>query len=117
MRTDIELYRNDGARRIVIDTKFTDVTSPTQFRETVKSGHLFQIYAYVRSQQDDADAATEGVLLHPVIGESVDEAARIQSHLFRFAMVNLAGTPTAFRADLLCIVDTPPGRLLATDAI
>ena len=117
MRTDIELSYDDDARRIVIDTKFTDVTSPTQFRETVKSGHLYQIYGYVSSQQDDPNAPTEGVLLHPVIGEPVDEAARIQGLLFRFATVNLAGTPAAFRADLLRIVDSQPVPLIAADAI
>ena len=110
MQTDIELEHADPRRKIVIDTKFTSVVSPARFRKTVRSAYLYQIYAYLRSQETapPSDVSTEGVLLHPVVGDSVDEATLIQDHLLRFATVNLAGTPAEFRADLLRIVDAAP---------
>ena len=110
MQTDIELGLTTPERNIVIDTKFTDIVSPTRFRETVRSAYMFQMYAYVRSQEpaSAADAPTEGVLLHPVIGATVDEVARIQGHIFRFATVDLSGAPAAFRADLFRIASAPP---------
>ena len=52
METDIELFHNDTGRKIVIDTKFTSLLKPTQFRDALRSGYLYQIYAYLRSQVD-----------------------------------------------------------------
>ena len=115
MKTDVELEHDEPNRKIVIDTKFTEVVTSARFRDTVRSAYLFQIYAYVRSQAPDrtTDTATEGLLLHPVVGQSFDEAVRIQGHLFRFATVNLAGTPAEFRADLLRIAEAAPIPLIA----
>lgn len=48
---------------------------------------------------------SEGMLLHPSVGEDIDEAVRIQGHTIRFATVNLAGDPTALRDGLLRLVD------------
>ena len=50
METDIELLHKHTGRKIVIDTKFTSLLKPAQFRDTVRSGYLYQIYAYLRSQ-------------------------------------------------------------------
>lgn len=108
METDIELVHRRSRRKIVIDTKFTSLLKPAQFRDTVRSGYLYQIYAYVRSQVDFEPRPAEGVLLHPTVDEPVDEAAIIQGHVVRFATVNLAGQPEAMRADLLRIVGDEP---------
>lgn len=108
METDIELVHRRSRRKIVIDTKFTSILKPAQFRDTVRSNYLYQIYAYLRSQVDLEPRPAEGVLLHPTVDEPVDEAAIIQGHVVRFATVNLAGQPEAMRADLLRIVCDAP---------
>jgi len=55
MRTDIILDTPDG-HRIVIDTKFTAIVSRGWYREeSLKSGYLYQIYAYLRSQERPDD--------------------------------------------------------------
>lgn len=110
METDIELSHERTRRKIVIDTKFTSLLRPTQFRDTVRSGYLYQIYSYVRSQVEleALPVPAEAVLLHPTTEHPIDEAARMQGHVVRFVTVDLAGPPAAFRAGLLRIVDGAP---------
>ena len=110
METDIELSHKQTQRKIVIDTKFTSLLKPAQFRDTVRSGYLYQIYSYVRSQVelDALPVPAEGVLLHPTTERPINEAARIQGHVVRFATVDLGGSPSAFRAGLLRVVNDSP---------
>ena len=92
MKTDIVLEHPASARKIVIDTKFTQLLIKGQYREeSLRSSYLFQIYAYLRSQVDRGTGRglTDGLLLHPSVGKHIDEAVRIQGHLIRFATVDL----------------------------
>lgn len=112
MKTDVVLEHGDSQRRIVIDTKFAPVLTSGWYREeTLRSGYLFQIYAYLRSQAGRgspvADRA-EGLLLHPSVGRHVDEAAVIQGHPIRFATVDLATSGTEIRQRLLDVVKPNP---------
>ena len=104
MQTDIVLDRED--RRLVIDTKFTRLlTRNTQGWDRLKSSHLYQLYAYLRSQEG-VDAAADdaaGLLLYPALelqGE-VEEAVTLQGHRLRFATVDLAAEPQAWRTRLI----------------
>lgn len=119
METDIELLHRSSRRKIVIDTKFTSLLKPAQFRDTVRSGYLYQIYAYLQSQvdRDELPMPAEGVLLHPMLDRPIDEAARIQGHLVRFTTVDLAGQASSFRDDLMRIVNQPPPGLSGVDAL
>lgn len=76
--------------------------------ETLRNAHVYQIYAYLRSQVGCGDPYAEhasGLLLHPAIGETVDEAGIIQGHGIRFATVDLTGSTADIRSQLLhCIV-------------
>ena len=93
--------------RIVIDTKFTHILSPTQYADAkLRSDHIYQIYAYLRSQERDDDPPSlnaSGLLLHPSVGYDVDEAATIQGHRIRFATVDLAADGPAIRHRLLSL--------------
>jgi 5-methylcytosine-specific restriction enzyme subunit McrC len=52
MITDIIFDPPDPGGRVVIDTKFTSLLSSSRFGEKgIKSGHLYQMYAYLRSQE------------------------------------------------------------------
>lgn len=105
MRTDVVLEHKKLERRIVIDTKFTSVVTSGWYREeTLRSGYIYQIYAYLRSQTGRGDTLADmasGLLLHPSIGEEVDETAVIQGHSIRFATVDLTMSPPDIRARLL----------------
>lgn len=117
MQTDIVLEQGT-TRRLVIDTKFTSIVSAGWYREeTLRSGYIYQMYAYLQSQSGCgsllADAAS-GLLLHPAVGESVDEAVRMQGHTIRFATVDLTGSAAQIRNALLRVceeMEWPPVRI------
>lgn len=105
MRTDVVLDHPTTGRRIVIDTKFTSIVTSGWYREeSLRSGYVYQIYAYLRSQVGRGDALADcasGLLLHPAIGQMVDESVEIQGHSIRFATVDLTATSEEIREQLL----------------
>ena len=112
MTTDIILERPAGAglptgSRLVIDTKFTSMVGTGQYgNPTLRSGYIYQIYAYLRSQErktDPLSLTASGMLLHPTVGEDVDEAATIQGHRIRFATVDLAAEGRDIRNQLMSL--------------
>lgn len=109
MRTDIIVDHLDTGRRIVIDTKFNSVVTRGWYREeTLRSGHVYQIYAYLRSQEGNGNRLAEnasGLLLHPCVGEMVNESVVIQNHEIRFATVDLGATAKEIRKQLLQVLD------------
>ena len=111
MRTDVVLDHPSTGQRIVIDTKFTSIVTSGWYREeTLRSGYVYQIYAYLRSQVGCGDALADhasGLLLHPAIGQMVDETVLIQGHAIRFATADLTASPADIRAQLLrlCVPD------------
>ncbi|WP_439544780.1 5-methylcytosine-specific restriction endonuclease system specificity protein McrC [Sandarakinorhabdus sp.] len=108
MQTDIELNHSREGRRIVIDTKFTSILTASSYREAIlKSGYLYQIYAYLRTQEDSNDPASltaDGMLLHPQTGGAVDEAMEVQGHQMRFKTIDLTAPPAAFEHGLRDII-------------
>ena len=112
MQTDILLDHPPSGRRIVVDTKFNSILMSGRYRDkTLRSGYLYQIYAYLISQIGRGDPLAdhaEGLLLHPSAGESVDEAAVIQGHRIRFATVDLAAPTSEIRARLLQVCTRQP---------
>jgi 5-methylcytosine-specific restriction enzyme subunit McrC len=114
MRTDIVLTQISTGRRIVIDTKFNSIVTAGWYREeSLRSGYMYQIYAYVRSQEDPADPLslnTEGLLLHPSVGNDIDETAVIQGHEIRFATVDLGSEAKEIRKQLLSVVGVIENR-------
>jgi 5-methylcytosine-specific restriction enzyme subunit McrC len=95
MVTDIILENEHEDRRIIIDTKFTNILTGAQYGDgqRFKTGHIYQLYSYLRSQERDDDPrslTSEGMLLYPAIGVDVDEAAALQGHTLRFVTINLA---------------------------
>jgi 5-methylcytosine-specific restriction enzyme subunit McrC len=103
MVTDIVLDPPAGGRRIIIDTKFASILSTGRFdNASLKSGYLYQMYAYVRSQEgrDSLWQDAAGLFLHPAINGRVLEYVVIQNHLITFATLDLSGPVTAIRKDL-----------------
>jgi 5-methylcytosine-specific restriction enzyme subunit McrC len=105
IRTDIVLDDKVARRRIVIDTKFNAIVTTGWYREeSLRSGYLYQMYAYLRSQEGSGDGYSdkaEGLLLHPAVGSSFDESVVIQGHKIRFMTVDLTASATGIRAELL----------------
>ena len=111
MRTDIILDHSGARRRILIDTKFNSVVTRGWYREeTLRSGYIYQIYAYLRSQEGNGDPLAEtasGLLLHPSVGDMVNESVVIQNHEIRFATVDLGATAKEIREQLLHVLGVP----------
>lgn len=107
MKTDITIDRPNGTR-LVIDTKFTSALSADShhFSPRLKSDHLYQLYAYLRTQVDRGDAADDtarGMLLYPSTNEApdLDVAADMHGHIVKVATVDLAMDPPSIRHRLL----------------
>ena len=113
MQTDIILEHQELRKRIIIDTKFTKILTRGWYRdETLKSGYLYQIYAYLRSQEkamDPMSLDSIGLLLHPSTGFDLNEAAVIQGHEVRFATVDLAAESQRIREQLRLIAESCGG--------
>lgn len=108
MQTDIELNHLPTRRRIVIDTKFAAIFTRSGYRDQIlRSGYLYQIYAYLRTQErpdDPASLSAEGMLLHPQTGGAVDEEMEVQGHLMRFKTIDLSAPPGAFERQLRGVI-------------
>ena len=124
MRPDIVIERPTtidmvtGRHRVVIDTKFMSILNSGHYgNQRVNSANIYQMYAYLRSQERDDDPRTldsTGVLLHPAVDCDFDESAVIQGHEIRFATVNLAADTRTIRQQLLRIPYTSPLAATAT---
>jgi 5-methylcytosine-specific restriction enzyme subunit McrC len=109
MRTDIVLDRKHQPQRLVIDTKFTNVFTKGWYRDqTLSAGYVYQLYAYLRSQEGRGDLSADqadGLLLHPAINADVDESVLIQGHRMRFVTVNLTASHRELSHQLLELAD------------
>lgn len=108
MKTDIIIDNIDLAYRIVIDTKFNSVVTSGWYRdETLRSGYLYQMYAYLRSQEGGDDPLNDdacGLFIHPSVGEDVNEYVVIDNHKIQFSTVNLAAPAIEIREQLLKVI-------------
>lgn len=108
MKTDIIIDNKEVGHRTVIDTKFNAVIKRGWYRdETLRSGYLYQMYAYLRSQEGGGDPFNDtasGLLLHPSVGEDVNEYFVMQNHKIQFATVDLGATAVEIRERLFNII-------------
>jgi len=109
MQTDIELNHASKGRRIVIDTKFTRILTSSNFRkEVLKSGYLYQMYSYLRTQEQRSDPPSimaEGILLHPQAGGVVSETMVVQGHPISVRTIDLAAEAVDFEKALSRLSD------------
>ncbi len=91
--------------------RLEDILESQYRKESLRIGYIYQVYADLRSQESDGDplsANASGLLLHPSVGEMVDEAVVIQGHAIRFATVDLAVPARAIRSQLLAMASPHP---------
>lgn len=107
MRTDISLIpRTEGFPKIIIDAKFYTQTLAQSHRGDLnryRTGHLYQIYAYLRTQEEMYPSA-RGILLYPTVQAEHNEQLEMQGHQFQIATVNLASPWQEIEERLLTIV-------------
>jgi 5-methylcytosine-specific restriction enzyme subunit McrC len=108
MQTDIELVHTGQKLKLVIDTKFTHIFTDSQYKsEMLRSGYLYQLYAYLRTQEGQLYTQgierSEGMLLHPLCGQTLDAYVDMQGHRMRFKTINLISSAEEFERQLLSI--------------
>jgi len=111
MRTDIVLDPPDRRGRVVVDTKFTSILQAGRFGDLrLKSGYLYQMYAYLRSQEgrDTRWDQAAGLVLHPAIDGAVQEKVVIQNHPITFATFDLGASTAEIRRALRTILLESP---------
>ena len=112
MKTDTVLDNAADARRIVVETKFSDSLVDHHGKSIVKTAHLYQLYAYLASQTGRGDAlaeVAEGVLLFVKVEqrEVFEGQFGIQGHRIRFLSVDLGAEPADIRQRFMrCIEPT-----------
>lgn len=111
MKTDIVVTkRSEPMRRLVIDTKYyaNSVSSSPWGGATFHSANLYQMYAYLRTQehrgQSFRDAA--GLLLYPTTDGELQETMKVQGHHIQFATVDLSKPWADVEAHLLALVES-----------
>lgn len=106
MELDIVLTRKNQQHKIIIDTKFTSLLKPGQYgKERLSSGYLYQMYAYLRAQEESGDRHATGILLHPAMESAPKFSCSIQGHTVIFATLNLNDSAAGIRQSLLDLVD------------
>lgn len=94
MRPDLRLEEASSGRIVILDTKFTakSLKEDQWGKEMFASAHLYQIYAYLRTQEhlSDQHQQATGILLYPAIHDELSEKVELQAHQIRIECVNLA---------------------------
>jgi len=94
MKPDLVLQERSSSRLIILDTKFTahSFIENQWGREIFDSSHLYQLYAYLKSQEhlSDAHRTGTGILLYPAVNHSFSERIELQDHIMRVESVDLA---------------------------
>jgi 5-methylcytosine-specific restriction enzyme subunit McrC len=111
MRTDTTVVeRIPPYSRMIIDTKYSIRTLTD--RKKFKSENLYQIYAYLRTQEGrgPAFAEAQAMLMYPTTETDVDSTMSVQGHSIRVVTVNLARGWQEIEAQLLALI---PPRLIA----
>ena len=94
MKPDLVLQERSSNQLIILDTKFTahSFIENQWGKEIFDSSHLYQLYAYLKSQEhlSDAHRTGTGILLYPVINDSFSERIELQDHIMRVESIDLA---------------------------
>ncbi len=94
MIPDLVLQEHVTGRIIILDTKFTAASLvENQWGKPVyDSSHLYQLYAYLRSQEQLSAAygSAMGILLYPVSSVRLSERVLLQGHVICIESVDLA---------------------------
>jgi 5-methylcytosine-specific restriction enzyme subunit McrC len=108
MIPDLILQEPATGRLIILDTKFTagSLVENQWGKQVYDSSHLYQLYAYLRSQEhlSEAHRAACGILLYPAAQYNFSEIAELQGHKIRMECVDLAAPWQDVEKQLLDLV-------------
>ena len=109
MQADIILMPPESERRIIVDTKFTNVLARGRTgNEVFKSAHLYQLYTYVQTQAGISPPPDEAILVYPAIRRSLSEYVELPGQLVRLETIDLARPWPEIERLLVAIFAGPP---------
>ena len=112
MVPDLILENKRTGQIIILDTKFTAASLlDNQWGQPVyDSSHLYQLYAYLRSQEHLSEAyrTASGVLLYPAVQARLSERMQLQAHLIRVESVDLAAPWQDVEKQLIDLLEEKP---------
>jgi len=117
MVPDLVLQETSSQRIMIIDTKFTvhSLVENQWGKPEFDSSHLYQLYAYLKSQEHLSDAYRKavGVLLYPAVQSRLSEQIELQDHMMRIESVDLAAPWQEVERQLIEVVapSAPSGQL------
>jgi 5-methylcytosine-specific restriction enzyme subunit McrC len=108
MVPDLVLQEKSSGRLLVLDTKFSahSLVENQWSREIFDSSHLYQLYAYLRSQEhlSEGHRRASGILLYPAIRYAFSERIELQDHAMRIECIDLAAPWQDIEGHLLDLI-------------
>jgi 5-methylcytosine-specific restriction enzyme subunit McrC len=107
MRTDVSLRRPGLV--LVIDAKYyRETLQEYRGRATIRSAHLYQLFAYLKNValKTEHDTEVEGLLIYPLSKRPIELCVRLQGHRLRAYTLNLNQHWSQIHADLLALLPT-----------
>ena len=108
MQPDLIIQDNRSSEIIVLDTKFTakSLLENEWGKEVFDSSHLYQLYAYLSSQQHVSGQyqKASGILLYPAVHYRLSERIELQDHTIRIECVDLTAPWQDIEQYLLTLV-------------
>jgi 5-methylcytosine-specific restriction enzyme subunit McrC len=108
MIPDLVLQETSSSRIMILDTKFTvhSLVENQWGKPVYDSSHLYQLYAYLKSQEHVSEAHRNavGVLLYPAVQARLSERIELQDHVMRIESVDLAAAWQEVERQLLEVI-------------
>jgi 5-methylcytosine-specific restriction enzyme subunit McrC len=106
MLTDVTL--RSGNRKIILEAKYYKQAFQTHYdKETLRSQHLFQLFAYLCNQEDGSEITQncEGILIYPTIETHFEYRYHYNGHKIKILSINLNQHWSQIKADLLDLIE------------
>lgn len=109
LRPDIVMEEVKTGRVIILDTKFTaqSLVENQWGSQTFDSSHLYQLYAYLRTQENVSEnhKSAVGILLYPAINKNkLSEKIELEHHIIRVESVDLSRLWQDVEQELLYVI-------------
>jgi 5-methylcytosine-specific restriction enzyme subunit McrC len=109
MIPDLILEEKSSGHLIILDTKFTaqSLVENQWGKAVFDSSHLYQLYAYVRSQEhlSEMHQSASGILLYPAIQTRFSERIELQDHVMRIECIDLRASWQGIESQLLDLIE------------
>jgi 5-methylcytosine-specific restriction enzyme subunit McrC len=106
METDVTL--RSAGRTIIVECKYTESLFQRRFfSDKLRSSHLYQLCAYLRNLEGNADPdrSADGILLYPTAGVALDQSFRLHGHRVRVKTLDLNQPWTEIESEMMSLLD------------